>query len=43
MRFVLAMPSRVQRAGYLMDVEKQRGKGAADRLRDDVRAAWKAG
>jgi hypothetical protein len=42
-RFVLAMPSRAQRADYLDErLDKKRGAAAAQRLRDDVRAGWLA-
>lgn len=39
---VVAMPTRAQRAQYLDGLEKWRGQAAAQRLRDDVRAAWLA-
>lgn len=34
-------PDGQKAAEYMHEVEKKRGKEAADRLRDDVRAAWK--
>jgi hypothetical protein len=39
-RFVLKMRSPDARSQYLAGVEARRGKPAADRLRDGVRAAW---
>ena len=41
-RYVMGMPTRDQRAGFLDGVERRRGKPAADRLRDDVATAWRA-
>lgn len=34
-------PDGQKAAEYMNEVEKRRGKAAADRLRDDVRAEWK--
>lgn len=41
-RYVLAMPSREERAAYLDALPRFRGKAAAERLRADVAAAWRA-
>lgn len=41
-RYVLAMPTRLQRAAYLDSLVKYRGQASADRLRADVAAAWRA-
>lgn len=39
-RWVVGLATLEARRTYLSDVEKVRGKAAADRLRDDVRIAW---
>jgi hypothetical protein len=42
-RHVAALPTRAERAAYLDErLERKRGKAAADRLRFDVAAAWRA-
>ena len=41
-RFVVGMPGPEQRRTYLAGVEAKRGKPAADRLREGVRAVWAA-
>jgi hypothetical protein len=35
-RYVAKLPSHAQRRAYLEGVERQRGQGAAQRLREDV-------
>lgn len=42
-RFVVNMPGPQERRDFMDGVEKKRGKPAADRLRDGVRAAWASG
>lgn len=39
-RWVIGLETLEARRKYMVDVENVRGKVAADRLRDDVRAAW---
>lgn len=39
-RYVAEMPKRESRRAYLAGVERRRGKAAAERLREQVMAAW---
>lgn len=41
-RYVLALPGRLARRVHLDGIERRRGAVAADRLRADVAAAWRA-
>ena len=39
-RYIISMPGREQRAGYVEAVAKRRGQPAAERLRSSVRQLW---
>lgn len=39
-RYIISMPGREQRAGYVDAVAKRRGQPAAERLRASVRQLW---
>ena len=42
-RYVAQLPGREARAEYLKAVAQHRGRGAAERLRQDVLALWRTG
>lgn len=41
-RSIAALPSLAQRRAWLEDIERKRGKAAADRLRSTMRKLWEA-
>lgn len=41
-RAIAALPSLAQRRAWLDDIERKRGKAAADRLRTTMRQLWEA-
>lgn len=40
-RMIMNMSSKEERRNHLIEIEKRRGKVAADRLRTDILRAWK--
>lgn len=41
-RAIAALPTLAERRAWLEDIERRRGKPAADALRDTMRAVWSA-
>lgn len=41
-RAILALTPLAQRRAWLEDIERKRGKAAAERLKDTMKALWKA-
>ena len=41
-RAIAALPTLAERRAWLADIERRRGKPAADALRDTMRAIWSA-
>jgi len=41
-RAIAAIPTLAERRAWLADIERRRGKPAADALRDTMRAIWSA-
>lgn len=39
-RAIAALPTLAERRAWLGDIERRRGKDAADRLRETMRALW---
>lgn len=41
-RAIANLPTLAQRRAWLEDIERKRGKAAAERLKDTMKALWKA-